>query len=178
MNIEHCTAQLWLSRVLGRSLLEILQLWPMMVPMKPTHNPVKLGKSNVFFIFILLVLWYFFRGMTAALVLQQNAAFWRKLFILSPFQMSMQFGLDAMAGAGAGAHHGLGVHGLGDPGAKLGGVQHFADRYSGLQWAVSPASTSLEPPPTQHAADITWSKTDAKCDSNHPRVSRDSTDFK
>ena len=71
--------------------------------------------------------------MTAALVLQQNAAFWRKLFILSPFQMSMQFGLDAMAGAGAGAHHGLGVHGLGDPGAKLGGVQHFADRYSGLQ---------------------------------------------
>ena len=39
--------------------------------------------------------------------------------------MSMQFGLDAMAGGHPG------VHGLGD-GAKLG--QHFADRYTGLQW--------------------------------------------
>ena len=38
--------------------------------------------------------------------------------------MSMQFGLDAMAGGHPG------VHGLGE-GAKLG--QHFADRYTGLQ---------------------------------------------
>ena len=39
--------------------------------------------------------------------------------------MGMQFGLDAMAGGHPG------IHGLGD-GAKLG--QHFADRYTGLQW--------------------------------------------
>ena len=44
--------------------------------------------------------------------------------VFSLFQMSMQFGLDAMAGGHPG------VHGLGDS-AKLG--QHFADRYTGLQ---------------------------------------------
>ena len=81
--------------------------------MKPTYNPVKLGKS-IYFSF------YFshFVGLTLFL---KNV---KLKSINCLFQMSMQFGLADMTGGHPG------VHGLGADASKLG--QHFSDRY-GLQ---------------------------------------------